>query len=98
MTTIALSRYVTAVANKGTDYNYTLLNHVQDKKGNVVGEIKLGGMVNPATHTLSIKPGQVVPVALRMDLEFEGHFTIKALDPVTLKAYSKLDLETDYTV
>jgi hypothetical protein len=55
-------------------------------------------MVNPAIHTLSIKPGQVVPVVLRMDLEFEGHFTIKALDPVTLKTYSKLDLETDYTV
>jgi len=36
MTTIALDRYVTAVANKGTVYNYTLLNHVQDKKGKVI--------------------------------------------------------------
>ena len=89
-------------ANSGdlfsTEETFEVLVEAHDKKGNVVGEIKLGGMVNPATHTLSIKPGQVVPVALRMDLEFEGHFTIKALDPVTLKAYSKLDLETDYTV
>jgi hypothetical protein len=33
-----------------------------------------------------------------MDPDFEGKFTVKALDPTTLTAYSKLDLETDYTV
>ncbi len=77
---------------------FEILVEAHDKQGNVVGEIKLGGMVNPATRTLSIKPGQTISVTLRMDLEFEGSFTVKALDPVTLTTYSKLDLETDYTV
>lgn len=77
---------------------FEVLVEAHDKKGNVVGEIKLGGMVNPATRTLSIKPGQTISVTLRMDLEFEGSFTVKALDPVTLTTYSKLDLETNYTV
>ena len=35
-------------------------------------------------RTLSIKPGQTLAVTLRMDLEFEGNFTVKALDPVHL--------------
>lgn len=77
---------------------FEILVEAHDKRGNVVGEIKLGGMVNPATRTLSIKSGQNIAVTLRMDLEFEGSFTVKALDPVTLTTYSKLDLETDYMV
>jgi len=39
-----------------------------------------------------------VPVTLKMQLEFEGGFTLKALDPATLAAYCSLDLETDYSV
>ena len=35
-TTVQLSRYVTAVANSGTVYNYTLLNRVEDFDGNVL--------------------------------------------------------------
>lgn len=35
-TTIQLARYVTAVANSGTVYNYTLLNKVTDSDGNVL--------------------------------------------------------------
>lgn len=35
-TTIALSRYVTAVANSGTVYNYTLLNKLTDTEGHVL--------------------------------------------------------------
>jgi len=77
---------------------FEILVEAHDKQGNVVGEIKLGGMVNPATRTLSIKCGQTIAVTLRMDLEFEGSFTVKALNPVTLSTYSKLNLETDYTV
>jgi hypothetical protein len=33
-----------------------------------------------------------------MDLEFEGPFTVKVLDPTTLTAFDQLDLETDYVV
>ena len=35
-TTIALSRYVTAVANSGTVYNYTLLSKLTDTEGNIL--------------------------------------------------------------
>ena len=37
-TTTELARYVTAVANSGTVYNYTLLNKVTDSKGNLLTE------------------------------------------------------------
>lgn len=39
-TTSQLSRYVTAVANSGTVYNYTLLNKVCDSSGNTLQEYK----------------------------------------------------------
>lgn len=35
-TTVQLSRYVTAVANGGTVYEYTLLDHLEDAEGNVL--------------------------------------------------------------
>lgn len=35
-TTVQLSRYVTAVANGGTVYNYTLLNRVEDSDGKIL--------------------------------------------------------------
>ena len=35
-TTVQLARYVTAVANEGTVYQYTLLNRLEDSDGNVL--------------------------------------------------------------
>lgn len=76
-----------------------LLIEAHDKQGNVVGEAKPGGAVNPATRTVTIRPGsEPIQVTLKMELDFEGKFAIKALDPTTLTAHSKLELETDYTV
>jgi hypothetical protein len=69
-----------------------------DEKGNVVGEPAPGGDVNPATGTMVLKPNNRIHLALRMDSEFEGKFTVKALDPRTLVAYASLSLETDYTI
>lgn len=54
--------------------------------------------MNPATRTVTLMPGQRKPIALRMEPDFEGKFTVKALDPTTLAGYSTLNLETDYTV
>jgi hypothetical protein len=75
-----------------------VLLEAHDAQGNVVGEAKPGGDVNPATLTLSLMPGQTAKVTLKMDLEFEGPFTVKVLDPTTLTAFDQLDLETDYVV
>jgi len=75
-----------------------ILLEAQDARGQVVGEPRPGGEVDPATRTLTLTPGQRQSVALRMDPDFEGFFTVKALNPTTLAAYGTLGLETDYTV
>lgn len=80
----------------GSDFEILLEAH--DKKGNVVGEAKPGGLVNPATGTITLKPGDKVQVTLKMQMEYEGKFKVKALNPSTMVAFCQLDLETDYTV
>ena len=76
--------------------DFEILLEAQDKKGNVVGEAKAGGLVNPASGTLTLKPGERVQVTVKMQMDFEGKFTIKALNPTTLAVYCSLGLETDY--
>ena len=75
-----------------------ILLEAQDRQGTVVGEAKPGGPVNPATLTMTVGPGEAIKAALKMQLDFEGKFSVKALDPTTLAILDKLDLETDYTV
>lgn len=76
-----------------------VLLEAHDAKGNIVGEAKLGGIVNPSTGVASLSPVQTAQVTIKMSMEFEGKFSIKALDPVTSRELGKsLDLETDYTV
>jgi hypothetical protein len=77
-----------------------ILLEAQNSKGDVVGEPRPGGDVNPATRTVTLMPGQRKQIALRMDDDFRGKFSIKALNPTTLALASKgseLALETDYT-
>ncbi|WP_417477292.1 PglZ domain-containing protein [Maricaulis sp.] len=80
------------------DDNVDVLVEAQDSKGNVVGEARPGGPVNPATGTVTLTPRQRLQIALKMDPEFEGKFSVKALNPTTLSIYDTLNLETDYTV
>lgn len=80
------------------DSDFELLLEAHDKKSNVVGEAKTGGVVNPAIGTITLKPGDKIQVTLKMSLEFEGKFTVKALNPTTMSAYSQIKLETDYAV
>ena len=80
----------------GSDFEILLEAH--DKKGNVVGEAKPGGIVNPATGTITLKPGDKLQVTLKMQMEYEGKFKVKALNPSTMVAFCQLDLETYYTV
>ena len=81
-----------------TENSFEILLEAQDSSGNVVGEAKSGGSVNPATGTLSLKPGDKVQVSLKMQLEFEGKFKIKALNPTNYTVYCQIDLSTDYAV
>ncbi|NJC05755.1 hypothetical protein GGQ97_001548 [Sphingomonas kaistensis] len=80
------------------DQSIEVLIEAQNSKGDVVGEPRPGGDVNPATRTLTLMPGERKQIGLRMDPDFEGKFTVKALNPTTLASYSVLQLETDYTV
>lgn len=78
----------------------TLIVEAQDSTGRVVGEAisTPGGPINQATRTLSLQPSQSAQVTLKMELDFEGKFTVKALDPATQTILASLALETDYTV
>lgn len=75
-----------------------VLIEAHDAKGNVVGEPRPGGDVNPATRSLVLTPGQGKQIVLKMDPDFEGKFSIKVLNPTTLTTYCTIALETDYTV
>lgn len=80
------------------DVDIEVLLEAYDEEGEVIGEAKKGDPVDPGTGTLTLKHGQQLKVTIRMDDEFEGRFTLKALDPVTQVIFSSLELETDYAV
>ena len=80
------------------DNNFEILLEAHSSKGEVIGEAKSGGAVNPATGTISLKPGEKVQVSIRMLMNFEGKFKIKALNPTTYELYCQIDLVTDYAV
>lgn len=82
----------------GQEAELEILLEAHDPKGNVVGEARSGGRVNPATGTISLKPGERIQVTIKMQAEYEGKFSVKALNPTTLTSYCKVDLETDYMV
>lgn len=78
-TTVQLSRYVTAVANGGTVYNYTLLNRVEDSEGNVL--LTYEPEVRNTVDVLSDEEWAGIHSGMRMVVEntseFEG-FTVTA--------------------
>lgn len=78
------------------DVEVEILVEAQDRSGNVVGEAKPGGVVNPATGTIAIRPNSTVKVPIRMLEDYRGKFTLKALDPATVVVLASLELETDY--
>ena len=78
--------------------DFEILLEAHNSKGEVVGEAKVGGVVNPATGSLYLKPGDKVQVTMKMQMDFEGKFKIKALNPATYTVYCQLDLATDYAV
>ena len=74
-----------------------ILLEAQDSAGNVVGEARPGGDVNPATGTLMLQPGEAKKIVLRMAADHRGKVTVKALNPTTLVKMDSIELETDYT-
>jgi hypothetical protein len=73
-----------------------ILLEAHNEAGDVIGEAKIGGLVNAATRTVSIQPGDSQKVTIIMDDDFEGAFIIKALNPNTLAEFTQLKLKTNY--
>ncbi len=73
-----------------------ILLEAQTSKGEIIGEARPGGEVDPATRTITLSPGSVSNITMRMEDDYEGAFTIKALNPTTLAIYASLSLKTDY--
>ena len=69
---------------------------VLDSKGKTVGFVGSGQTLNPATQGVRIRPGQIVSVGLRMEDQFSGTFTLRALDPATQAILADLTLKTAY--
>jgi hypothetical protein len=67
-----------------------------DSKGNIVGFVGSGQTVNPATQGVRIRPGLIVNVGLRMEDNFSGTFTVRALDPATQAIITDITLKTAY--
>jgi hypothetical protein len=91
---IEVSVESTDIFSRSADFEIQL--EAQNRKGEVVGEPKPGGNVNPATGTINLRPGETKAITVRMQTEFEGKFTLKALNPTTQTTFATLDLETDY--
>lgn len=77
--TIQLARYVTAVANSGTVYNYTLLNKVTDSDGNTLKQYE--PEIRNTVDVLSDSDWDAIHTGMRMVVEnakeFDG-FPIEA--------------------
>ncbi|WP_299876412.1 PglZ domain-containing protein [uncultured Cocleimonas sp.] len=73
-----------------------ILLEAHNDSGEVIGEAKIGGAVNAATRTVSLQTGDSQKVTIIMDDDFEGVFTIKALNPNTLAEFAQVKLKTKY--
>lgn len=71
-TTVQLARYVTAVANSGTVYEYTLLDKVTDSQGNVIQDYKPG--VRNTIDTVSNVTWDAIHSGMRMVVETHEQF------------------------
>jgi hypothetical protein len=76
-----------------------ILLEARSAADDIVGEALHSPPVNPATGTLSLRPGERVDVTLRLDESYEGKLVVTALNPTTLTGYPncRVELKTDYT-
>lgn len=71
-TTVQLSRYITAVANKGTVYRYTLLDHVADSEGNTIASF--APEIRNTIDVLSNEEWDAIHSGMRMVVENTSEF------------------------
>lgn len=61
-----------------------------------VGKLVVGERVDPATRLVSLREGEVIKVPVRLDEDFSGSFTVKALDAITQAGLGELTLKTRF--
>lgn len=71
--TVQLARYVTAVANGGTVYNYTLLNRLEDSDGNVLQNY--GPEIRNTVDVLDTGEWNAIHSGMRMVAENSSEFS-----------------------
>lgn len=71
-TTVQLARYVTAIANQGTVYDYTILNKVCDTDGDVIEEFK--PEVRNTVDVLNLSEWNAIHSGMRMMAQNSSHF------------------------
>lgn len=71
-TTVALARYVSAVANEGTVYDLTLLDHVADSDGNVLESYK--PQIKNTIDEVSSNTWSLIKQGMRMVVEDHAQF------------------------
>ena len=69
-----------------------------DTQGNVVGEPKAGGHVNPASGTISLDVNKPIKVPLKLAATVDGEMIVRLSDPSTQVMLAELTLETDLMV
>ena len=76
-TTVQLARYVTAIANKGTVYDYTILKKVCDTEGDVVKEF--APEVRNSIDVLDLSEWNAIHSGMRMMAQNSSHFRTFAI-------------------
>lgn len=71
-TTVQLARYVTAVANSGTVYEYTLLDHIEDADGNLLETYEPN--VRNTVDVLNSEEWNAIHYGMRMVVENTAEF------------------------
>jgi penicillin-binding protein 2 len=71
-TTVQLARYVTAIANGGTVYEYTLLNRVEDPDGNVIETFE--PQVRNTIDVLTTEEWNAIHYGMRLVVEGTSEF------------------------
>jgi len=71
-TTVQLARYVTAIANRGTVYNYTVLKQVCDTEGNVIESYEPA--VRNNIDILDVSEWNAIHLGMRMVAQNSSHF------------------------
>ncbi len=61
-----------------------------------VGQVAPSPNVDPATGLVTLEAGAAVKIPLRMEEDFQGEFTVTAVNPVTQMTFARLKLQTDY--